>query len=130
MKKMILTVAAAILLFSCSEEKKTEDLSAEKDGMHITVHDDSTDADVKVNANGIHVKTNDGKEADVKIDANGTMDIKSSDGDATVKMDKNGNMDIKTKEGDASVKMDKSGNMQIKGPDGKEINVKIPTDGK
>jgi hypothetical protein len=45
-------------------------------------------------------------------------------------MDKNGNMDIKTKEGDASVKMDKSGNMQIKGPDGKEINVKIPTDGK
>ncbi|MCC7028957.1 MAG: hypothetical protein IT257_01540 [Chitinophagaceae bacterium] len=128
MKKTILTFVLTSFLFACSEEKKTEEVSTDSDGMHITVHDDSTDADVKVNANGIHVKTNDGKEADVKIDANGTMDIKSSEGDATVKMDKNGNMDIKTKDGDASVKMDKSGNMQIKGPDGKEINVKIPTD--
>ena len=130
MKKIILSLGIACFIFSCSEEKKTEEMTKENDGMHITVHDDSTDADVSISGNGIQVKTNDGKEANVKIDANGNMDIKSSEGDATVKMDKNGNMNIKTKEGESSVKMDKSGNMLIKGPDGKEISVKVPTDGK
>lgn len=125
MKKAIFALAIACFVFACKEETKTEEVTKEKDGMHITVHDDSTDADVKINADGIHVKTNDGKEADVKIDASGNMNIKSSEGDATVKMDKSGNMNIKTKEGEASVKMDKSGNMQITGPDGKVIDVNM-----
>jgi hypothetical protein len=129
MKKTILMLAMASMLFSCSEDQKEVETNKDSEGMHITVHDDSTKADVNINSNNIHVKTDDGKEADVKIDANGSMDIKTSEGDATVKMDKNGNMNIKTKEGDASVSMDKNGNMQIKGPDGKEINVNVK-DGK
>ena len=129
MKKTILILAMIPLLFSCAGDQKETETNKESEGMHISVHDDSTKADVNINGNSIHVKTDDGKEADVKIDANGSMDIKTTEGDASLKVDENGNMNIKTKEGEASVKMDKNGNMQIKGPDGKEINVNVK-DGK
>ncbi|MBL7766196.1 MAG: DUF4097 family beta strand repeat protein [Chitinophagaceae bacterium] len=127
MKKIILVFLSTALLFSCSEEKKAEETPSEN-GINISVNDDSTHADVNINANGIHVKTDDGQEADVNINANG-IKVKTENGEeATIKVDGQ-NMDIHTKDGDANVKVDEKGNMKIKAPDGKEIEVNVK-DGK
>ncbi|MBK7692532.1 MAG: hypothetical protein IPK62_01410 [Bacteroidetes bacterium] len=124
--KIKLLITGLILFFlSCAEQQKEAETPKETEGMHISVHDDSTDADVNISSKGIHVKTENGEEADVSITKDG-INVKGKDGEeANVKMDANGSMDIKTKEGNTSVKMDKSGNMTIKGPDGQEINVNV-----
>lgn len=124
MKKLLAPLALSIFLFSCSEEKKVEETPAEPNGINISVKDDSTNANISINADGINVQSSDGKEANVKINKEG-IDIKSEDGEeAHVKINEDG-MDIKSKDGDTKVKMDKSGNMNIKTPDGKEINVNV-----
>jgi hypothetical protein len=124
MKKVILPIALSMFLFSCAEEKKVEEKPVEQNGINISVKDDSTNANISINENGIDVKSNDGKEANVKIGKDG-IDITSKEGEeAHVKINEDG-MDIKSKEGDTKVKMDKSGNMNIKTPDGKEINVNV-----
>jgi hypothetical protein len=124
MKNIVLPIALSMFLFSCAEEKKVEEKPVEQNGINISVKDDSTNANISINENGIDVKSNDGKEANVKIGKDG-IDITSKEGEeAHVKINEEG-MDIKSKDGDTKVKMDKSGNMNIKTPDGKEINVNV-----
>ena len=125
MKIKLLITALTFFFFSCTEESKETQTPKDTEGMHISVHNDSSNADVNISSKGIHVKAENGEEADVSITKDG-IQVKGKDGEeANVKMDANVSMDIKTKEGNASVKMDKSGNMTIKGPDGQEINVNV-----
>jgi hypothetical protein len=124
MKKVILPIVLSMFLFSCAEEKKAEEKPVEQNGINISVKDDSTNANISINENGIDVKSNDGKEANVKIGKDG-IDVTTEDGEkANIKITEEG-MNIKSKDGEANVKMDNSGNMNIKTPDGKEINVNV-----
>jgi hypothetical protein len=124
MKNLILPIALTLMLYSCADEKKVEETPAEPNGINISVKDDSTNANISINENGIDVKSSDGKEANVKIGKDG-IDVTTEDGEkANIKITEEG-MNIKSKDGEANVKMDKSGNMNIKTPDGKEINVNV-----
>lgn len=124
MKNIILPIALSLFLCSCADEKKVEETPAEPNGINISVKDDSTNANININENGIDIKSKDGEEAHVNIGKEG-VDIVTDNGEkANIKITEEG-MNIKSKDGEANVKMDKSGNMNIKTPDGKEINVNV-----
>ena len=62
MKKLILPLAISILVFSCAEEKPKEETPVEPNGINISVNDDSTNANISINGEGINVKSADGKD--------------------------------------------------------------------